>query len=71
MKKTTKNIIIALAALLVLGIAAAVLMLTAPEAEVQEESSTGSSLYDLTYLIEHDISDVTFKAIKNHTENLK
>ena len=58
MKKTTKNIIIALAALLVLGIAAAVLMLTAPEAEVQEESSTGSSLYDLTYLIEHDISDV-------------
>ena len=33
MKKTTKNIIIALAVLLVLGIAAAVLMLTGTPAE--------------------------------------
>lgn len=47
MKKTTKNIIIALAVLLVLGIAMAVLLLTEPKPETEPETSAPSAGFEL------------------------
>lgn len=57
MKKTTKNIIIALAVLLVLGVAAAVLMLTGPSAEPEESSSSASS-EAVEKLVDRSITEV-------------
>lgn len=67
MKKTTKNIIIALAVLLILGIAAAVL-LTLPEQAAEEESGTAStsSSEKLDLIIDHSLDEVEKMTLENN-----
>ncbi len=66
MKKTTKNIVIALAVLLVLGVAAAVLMLTNPSAETEENTSSSESSELADKIIDKEIADVESVAIQNN-----
>lgn len=58
MKKSTKNLIIALAVLLVLGIAAAVLMLTDTPAAEESESSASTSSEETEKLVDRSITEV-------------
>ena len=65
MKKTTRNIIISLAVLLVLGAAAAVLILTNPSAVETAESSSSTSSESMDKIIDKEIADVESVAIEN------
>lgn len=69
MKKTAKNIIIALVVLLVLGVAAVVLMkLPAADSEVQTEESSASSeaIVETGSILDNNINDVVEIVVENN-----
>lgn len=66
MKKTTKNIIIALAVLLVLGGAVAALVLTSPKQEAESSSESSVSSEALAKIIDKQIGDIKDIEVKNN-----
>ena len=65
MKKTTKNILITLAVLIVLGIAAA-LLLTMPEPAAEESSETSQVVDETKQIIDRSAADVKQITLKNN-----